>query len=256
LIKPVLRPSFADALGAIASERSYLVIGKGGRYGRPIAEIAQTGILDRWLSSTQSSYQGMDRRSAGAYLFSIFVWRLGEILGAAYLMGAGIPGLDAENVQADQFGPANAAGEPDYGFGFTANGSGKAFDPATVAASLVAIHAPLVGALHARTGLSQGALWRLATDGITHGLLLHARRHGDVEAACAAARAICAAPPLYNKQWHFADIALRHGPQRVRMRGGCCRLYRASGHRYCSTCVVLPEPTRIARILEAERQQS
>jgi len=151
-----------------------------------IADIARPhgDMLDRWLSDTPTLAPGMDARTAAAYLFSIFVWRFGQILGALYLSGAALPFFTANDVAADM----TATGEGrsrDIRFRYCLKetGSVASNSQAGMSGSIVDVHRPLVDALHDRTRLSKNALWRLVTDGMAEGFLDHGRATGEEQRA-------------------------------------------------------------------------
>lgn len=104
---------------------------------------------------------------------------------------------------------------------------------------------PVVEAIHARTGLSRAALWRLAADAVAGRFLDAGRRFGKVEPAKASAMRILKAPgsPLANRQLHYFDLTVLDRHQQdfsytFRQRGGCCRFYLVEGGELCSTCVL------------------
>ncbi len=108
--------------------------------------------------------------------------------------------------------------------------------------------APLVQALHRKSGLSCNALWRLVTDSFSQLFLDAGRRFGRVEGAKADALLVLksSGSPLANRQMHYFDIELRSDdqPERLlasvafRARGGCCRYYTVEGGHLCATCVL------------------
>lgn len=119
---------------------------------------------------------------------------------------------------------------------------------------------PLIRRLHALTGLSAGAMWRLVGDSASAVFLDAGRRLGCEERATRDALAILKRPgsPLANRQMHYFEIVVRDpgNPQRVlasrtfRSRGGCCRYYTSREGKLCSTCVLL-DPADRDRNLEA-----
>lgn len=243
-----------QTLARLAAERPELgldVSGAGARLPR-LAETARpgSGILENWLAGTASLAEGVDARTAAAYLISILTWRLGEILGALYLEGTILPALDAAQLGAD-FTVVGTPGARDirFDFHFAAADGGTGFDRAGMRQSILAVHRPLVMALNRETGLSRGALWRLVTDGMTNGFLVHGKLTGRVDPARAEAEAIFDGAPLANRQWRFIRIEPDgHPPEWFRLRGGCCRLYRTPGADYCTTCVLRGEAEQVARL--------
>lgn len=121
---------------------------------------------------------------------------------------------------------------------------------------------PLVRRLHARTGLSRNALWRLVSDSIAGRFLDVGRRFGRLDQAKATAMTILKQPgsPLRNSQLRYIDLTLHDGDQRellswtFRARGGCCRFYTVGRGELCSTCVLKPAAERDAELLDAMRR--
>lgn len=124
--------------------------------------------------------------------------------------------------------------------------------------SIEMLLAPLVQALHRRSGLSRNALWRLVTDSFSQLFLDAGRRFGRVEKAKADAMLVLKAPgsPLANRQMHFFDIEIcsSEKPGRIlasvafRARGGCCRYYTVEGGHLCATCVLQNPAERDAKL--------
>lgn len=246
--------SFAVVARRLVADRPELGLecGPPGRPLRPLTEIVEGAELERWLANTASLATGADPRTAAAYLISIFTWRLGEILGGIYLLGAAMPSLTAAQLGVHQDARGNGPGRDiafRYCFGET--GGGRPLDRAALGRSVVDIHLPLVSALQRRTGLSARALWRLVTDGLSGGLLSHGKLYGSIERARLEAEAVLSdeASPLYNRQWQFTEIGVvGAAPDWFRLRGGCCRLYRTDGGDYCTTCVLRPREEQLARL--------
>ncbi|MDB5587551.1 MAG: hypothetical protein JWP26_2521 [Devosia sp.] len=235
---PDQEAKLATLLGQLANTRPDLglELDNAGREFVPLAAIPKME-LDRWLADTATLAEGIDERTAAAYLLSILVWKLGEILAALHLGGAIL--------------------EIDVAVQYAVSGSGRsggiqfhfAVSPATrhgscqrsINQAIVDLHEPMVNALFDRTGLSRRALWRLVTDGIAGGFLERGKRSGDTDRARAAASTLLSKTdsPLHNLQWGFVEIVIAGAPAEwFRLRGGCCRLYRSVGGIYCTTCVV------------------
>lgn len=248
--------TFLTELAVLASIRPELGLDQCGSVGEllPLSSIAelQTTELEQGLADTATLAAGIDAKTAAAYLVSILVWRLGDILGALYLRGTPLPPLSAADlaVRLDATGQGRSR-DIQFRFRFLAGEGGQAFDRGGLVGSIIAIHQPLVATLHERTGLSRRALWRLVTDGISGGFLEYGKRNACVEFARTEAMAILAdrGSPLYNRQWRFIEIA----PDAVsaewfRLRGGCCRLYKTIGGEYCTTCVLRPVLSQLERL--------
>lgn len=244
--------SLAEAIVQLSADRPELGLVTDGADDalRPVAEVASGPLLDRWLADTATLSPGMDDKTAAAYLLSIFVWRLGQIIGALYLDRVALPVFGALDLLADMETQGEGRSRDiRFRYALKQGGPGNATDRDKLAASIVSIHQPLVNALHFRTRLSKRALWRLTTDGMAEGLLDHGRHTGGEERAMTEATAILAAPPLHNPQWRFVEIDVEGKRRRwFRLRGGCCRLYLTPGADYCTTCVVRPHGEQVARL--------
>lgn len=243
--------SFEASLATLAAERPELGIVAPASPGlETLSEVVSGNRLDTWLAETASIAEGVDPRTAAAYLISIFVWRFDEILAGLYLGGAPMPRMDASHVRLHMVvagGPGQR--EIRFRFAFDHAGDGRAFDLAAFRAVIEAVHAPMVDALHQRTGLSRNALWRLVGDGVTGGLLAFGKHGGSVHEAMAVAREVARHPPLGNRQWDFVEIAASDAePQWFRLRGGCCRLYRTVGGSLCTTCVLRSRASQLDQL--------
>lgn len=248
-----MRPApLGEALRVLAAERPELGIDDkhAGTLCSLDAVATHPDVLDRWLADTATLAKGIDRRTAAAYLMSILVLRLGEILGTLYLEGAAVPAMSAADLYTDLW-VAGHGRSRDIGFRFwlQPEGVGQAHDRDTLASSIVAIHGPLVAALHQQTGLSRTALWRLVTDGMTGGFLAWGKLNGNATLARSEAGAIFQDAPLHNRQWRFVEATGQSGASEwFRLRGGCCRLYKSEGGEYCTTCVIRDREDQMQRL--------
>jgi len=120
---------------------------------------------------------------------------------------------------------------------------------------------PLVEQLHAATGLSRSALWRLVADGIAGCFLDAGARFDRLAQAKMSAMTILKQPgsPLNNRQLHYFDLTIADDRQHeishtFRARGGCCRYYTVEGGELCSTCVLKPPKERDQELRAAMRR--
>lgn len=119
---------------------------------------------------------------------------------------------------------------------------------------------PLIGQLHARTGLARNALWRLVADALAGRFLDAGRQLGCLDAAKASAMAILKRPgsPLNNRQLCYFDLTVLDRERQpfsytFRARGGCCRYYTVDGGTYCKTCVLKDPRERDEDLRQAMR---
>ena len=238
------------ALLALAQARPELGLEPEPRQATvPLTASVASAELDFWLRTTASIAEGVDAKTAAAYLISIFVWRFDDILASLYLDGAALPHLTADVIRVGLFlGTHGRSRDIQFRFHIAAIDGGRPHDRDGFVRSLIDIHQPLVLALHERTGLSKGALWRLVSDGISGGFLAHGQRSGSVEAAMETARQVLAAAPFHNSQWTFHRAEAGTGSAWFRLRGGCCRLYLTEGGDYCTTCVLRRREDQMARL--------
>lgn len=253
-------PDLRAAIAALAQQRAEL----GLHVAPPPASLDLAALahddetLGRWLTMTASIASGIDGRTAAAYLLSIFVWRFGEILATLHMRGSSLPHLGAGDVLvAMSVGGQGAGRDIRFGVHLDVPPDGVPGDIATLRRSVVDIHRPLVAALHRLTGLPETALWRLVGDGMSGGFLEYGKQHGSVVPAMAAARQLLSASPLHNRQWSFVEIAPAGlASEWFRLRGGCCRLYMTDDGTYCSTCVLEPRATQVARLESLLRRRA
>lgn len=124
---------------------------------------------------------------------------------------------------------------------------------------------PLVAVLRRKSGLSEGALWRLAGDSIAGDFLEAGRRFCCEQHAKETALAILKrqGSPLANKEMHYFELSLADPAdagrpvltRTFRARGGCCRYYTAKEGSLCSTCVLRDPDSRDAILLEGMRKR-
>ncbi len=214
--------------------------------------------LNRWLAEHRRLHPGMDLKAAAAFLIGGVAWELGEALAPAVLAGlpSRLPGPDTARLRlAWALYDEDDEAEPTITYRVQLDGREAALEPAALRIAFEATHAPLVGALAQRTGLSRSAWWRQVTDSLSAALLEASQEAGEPERGQALARATLGerTSPLFNRQWGFFEVEACHpggAPVRewFRARGGCCRYYTADGGEYCSTCVLRDPQSRDERL--------
>jgi len=211
---------------------------------------ASTKLLECWLDGTASLAAGMDRRTAAAYLMSILVWRLGEILAHLYLSGAATLKLEPSDLRASfEVSGFGRSREIDVRFLLAGYRPMAPLQRDVFSSSVIAVHQPLVDALSRKTGLSKQALWRLVTDGTTSGFLVWGKLTGRLDFAKLEAAAVVRQEPLHNRQWQFVEATGASGRREwFCLRGGCCRLYKSEGGEYCVTCVLRNRGDQMQRL--------
>ncbi|SFQ64143.1 hypothetical protein SAMN05421853_11536 [Roseivivax halotolerans] len=212
------------------------------------------GACDAAMAEELRHEPGLDAKGCGAYLVN----RLGYDIGRA-LAGLDLSGHDLSPLDPDTTGVTSAlatgeeAGEMyqylDTGVTLAPCCPSAALDPAELARLYEALFTPTVLGVSAACKLSQGALWRLVTDGISAAYLNLGEEAGEVRAAVARAEAILKqrGTRLFAKQLNFLEVTLpaAENPlgeeivETFRERAGCCRYYmtyRSDGD-YCGSCV-------------------
>lgn len=243
---------------------------------------ADAPLLDRMLISQARFTPGLDRKGQAAYLM-IALASLAATISAACLIGAGVAprlGPDAVALRVRVAGPEER--EEDIGVRllssrFATDRPELADHPdaepaanrealcARMREELEAHFAPIVACLHAASGLSKNALWRLAGDAVAGQFLEAGQRMRREAEARAEALLILKHPgsPLANRQMHFFEIDFPD-PKRpgktlftraYRARGGCCRWYTASPENLCSTCVLRSDADKRAVIEDGLRRK-
>lgn len=228
----------------------------------------EDGLLDRQITRETADCPGADRKVGAAYFMDAIGWALGSVLGHLYLHDLVVdpdPGalaLEPRDVHWTH------EGQSGIGRAWTvrllppcpALRRGCPGDPAFRMAfedSFARLVAPLAEGLHAASGLSRPALWRLAGDGLVLGLIEPARALGRTALLPAEAEALSARQGgrFFARQRRIVELVLPADPARNlpesreiwRARGGCCRAYTWGDNGYCSTCVHLAPEEQIRR---------
>jgi hypothetical protein len=215
--------------------------------------------LQAHLAREIAECPGADGKVAAAYAMDGLAWVLGRVLSHFYLQGVlpvvAAPGLwlQARDVPWDHDGDSGIGRAWTLGIlpDEAAPRVGKPFSPdfrAEFVAAFTDLVAPVLAALHSQSRLPRPALWRLAGDGLSGGLLSVADQAGLTPRLAAELDAIFRRKghPLFARE--TAVVTLSHPPdappgaprvtRTFRRRGGCCRAYTWGDGGYCSTCVL------------------
>jgi len=197
---------------------------------------------------------GLDARGCGAYLVNRLGYDIGRAIAALDLLGHDLLPLDPDTTGVTS---TLATGEEDgeiYHYletGVTTASCklGAPREAADVARLYETLFAPVVAGVSVACKLSQGALWRLVTDGISAAYLNLGEEAGETKEAVARAETILKhrETRLYAKQLNFLEVTLPAADnplgeevvETFRERAGCCRYYttpRSDGD-YCGSCV-------------------
>lgn len=220
------------------------------------------------LAAEIADCAGADIKVAAAYAMDGLSWVAGRVLGHFYLSGLALD-LPAAAI-------ALSARDVPWTHG-TESGIGRAWtlhlDPGAVVLHLgtpgeaglrarfvdgfTDLMRPLVEALHGASRLPRAALWRLAGDGLSGGILSPALAMRRLPLIEAEAEAIFRRKghPLFAKETRYVTLTLPEGaPPEVarisdtfRARGGCCRAYTWGDGDYCTSCVLRKPEEQEAR---------
>lgn len=264
-------PEFAELVQEVAGRFDDLRLSAGPAGGDyiPMAALAEAGAgLDTWLAVTATLAPGMDRRTTAAYFIGALAWSIGRALGALHLSGYPLPAITPSMLAVRQqvlpVAGRKAAAAIYYHLRVAASLSpptAAALDRTNLRATIEALHAPLIEALHVRTRLSRRAQWLLVADGLTAGFLDIGKRTGAAEQAMAEAMGIIhhAGSPLSKSRATFVQVRISEpvaACEWFRVRGGCCRFYTTTGGEYCTTCVLRAPAEREARLQDFLRRRS
>lgn len=224
--------------------------------------------LNAHLTAEIADCAGADIKVAAAYAMDGLSWVIGRVLGHLYLSGLALD-LPASAISICPREVSWTHGEE--------SGTGRAWtlhlDPGAIVlhhgtpgeAALRArfvdgftdLMHPLVEALHRASRLPRPALWRLAGDGLSGGILAPALAMNRLPLIEAEAEAIFRRKghPLFARETRYVTLTLPEGAppatarirDTFRARGGCCRAYTWGGGTYCTSCVLRKPEDQVAR---------
>lgn len=237
--------------------------------GTALCELTD-GDVRRLMADAILDEPGGDAKLAAAYLMGIASWSICEGLVGLAMRGLWLAAARPDAVRLTQrFVHWEEDGDKGVSLAFDLeiDSEHTAFVDivacAGFATTLEEVHAPLVDALYAASGLSRAALWRLVADSLAAAFLEHGRHLDRVDQAMAYARTILRdrSTKLANRQTDFEWITLPENPDTgrwMRLRGGCCRYYTAprGNADYCTTCVLRDAESRRKRFQAYIRENS
>jgi hypothetical protein len=220
------------------------------------------------LAAEIADCPGADLRVAAAYAMDALAWVIGRVLGHLYLSGIALDlrpaaiGLSAREIawtHGEESGVGRAwtlhldpeAITPHHGM------PGDAEFRARFVDGFSGLMQPLVEALHRASRLPRAALWRLAGDGLSGGILAPALAMDRLPLIRAEAEAIFRRKghPLFAKETRYVTLSLPEGAppgivqisDTFRARGGCCRAYTWGDGTLCTSCVLRKPEDQEAR---------
>ena len=201
--------------------------------------------LERALGQIADEF-GTDRRDiCAARVIELWTWLVAAEAAEALLARGHLPDLSSTGTKLVLDGPSGEwtaqLGSPE-----------TALDEGTLVAcmrdSLAEQLDPLVETLNRLTGRPRRALWRSATDRLVGAFLWVGDELGQAQRAGGLARLAVAAPPLRGRV-RTELVSLPDGAvERLQVRDGCCLYYRVPGGEPCSSCPLVPDEERGARL--------
>ncbi len=233
---------------------------------------ASDAALDDFIAFEQSRYEGVDAKTAGAFIMNDYGYILSATTVPLFVGFGLIPDLSLSSVALKFYtterrheGKVYRARRANVRFverGFQYGHLSDPEDGERFRSEIETHLRPVVDRIHATTRLSRAALWRLAGDAIADRFLDAGRQFGIVETAKAAAMRILKVPgsPLTNRELQYFDVTIfdRHQKEfstTFQQRGGCCRFYCVEGGAYCTTCVLKAPADRDEELRQAVRDR-
>jgi hypothetical protein len=213
----------------------------------PAAFAADIPLIERWLETQCIAAEGMDKKTAAAYMIGGMAWSACIWMAAFELTGNEPIERIAFQQERYWWGPLEGGHEyVRYPISIEAGDGG-----ANLRETIEQIFAPIVAATMLASGLSAGALWRLVADNVANGFLWAGKPLGKVEQAMERANAILADEGrLNNGKTGFVQVTAGGACDWFLVRGGCCRYFTTAGATrddYCTSCVMRQREDQIAR---------
>jgi ferric iron reductase protein FhuF len=216
----------------------------------PVADAWRLWI-DDWLAYQANFGTGPDEKIRSAHLATFYAHQLALTVAKRVLADERPPDLHPERLRVG-FVPCDSGdGVPAGARRFHFHAASQT-EPADLHDCFVESLKPVIDALSARSALSRGSLWRLASDGIAGAFLDTGEMLGDTQRATQMAMAIVErhASPFRSGMARFESVCGDDAACRTyRIRTGCCLVYKAENGRHCDVCVLLPAPERRRRLL-------
>jgi len=257
-------PGILDALREVAARDRFLSALAGHQAGEgwmPLEDLPTSGMVERQMVGLGESYGTRDRRVIASMLVLRYGWYLAAPLIGSYMLEGKVPRTTGNvEVQPCPDGTLLVAFLRDAGAVIEGDPAEALPEVVAVASreelraglgrELVEAHEPLVALLGRVTPFSTRTLWRMLAD-----------RWGEV---CAWVGTVMGDPlgcvlegqrllELPGAPWRRPPsfVYLEHaGRGRAFLaRATCCCSYRLPGGAKCSTCPLLPEEERMARML-------
>ena len=221
-----------------------------------------------WLQEEAEQADTTDIKTQAALLLGRFTSHVAKPLAALYLMQGIVPDLDAATLSIRvQHCPLPSSGQAKNAAQFVLRlpaGAGLEGDPSAggdadaqrdrLRRLLTDILGRMVERLRHESGLSRGALWRVAGDSLAYLFLNLGRRIGAERRAMDEAMLLLKAQecPMNNRKLGYVLITPPDGvagpAQWFITRGGCCRYYECVGGEVCIVCVLRPPAERDAML--------
>ncbi len=218
--------------------------------------------IDHYLTMVAAATRTTDRKIAVSFFLQGYLWGVAGGIAGAYLRAGRVPLAPLEGVWM-RFDPS---GNPAMVAFTTPEVALLPDDPAAshpnavVVADAAALQttfrtilqshcAALITALRPHTTLPAQSLWRLATDRCAGVIIFLCQLLGVPERAEAIVTALVSSPTSsFTPTTGVACYTLQGVPQWILRRSGCCLVYKLPGSPYCTTCPLLSEAERVARL--------
>lgn len=267
MAEPITAPAWlADTLGRISALDPYLateLLAEPAAGWRRASDLlaAPERWLDAILEQNIGQYGLPDRKSAAAFLIGSYAWYVSAAAIGCYLIERRVPSLALDQVAIRLDGTRVQVALLDTGFAALPGDPAEDAPEINLVADGEALRgllragieehmAAMVALLEARTRLGRRAQWNLIADACA-ALFLHVGGHlGDTERACAEGLALvkAAGSPMRPSKTSYLTLAEGERCQTFRLRGGCCMYYKTPNGENCSTCPLLPQEEREARL--------
>jgi ferric iron reductase protein FhuF len=257
----------SETLTLLATHSPYLVVkteteGDGWRTARDLFD--DSAFLADSLKAIVEQYDNHDMKIAASFFLLRYTWMVGVGIVGAYMAGSRVPRLTLDSValQFEKAGYPTAVAFVDPTCAVLESDP-RADDPschlvdhdhtlqAFLRTTLESHCADLIAALRPHTPLGQRAMWGLATDRHAQLFLMVSKLLGTpTRAANETAAMATGAKPRFSKRTTIQELCIddKDSPELLVKASSCCLSYKLPGSHYCSTCPLITDEERIAKI--------
>ncbi|XSG77207.1 (2Fe-2S)-binding protein [Herpetosiphon llansteffanensis] len=221
--------------------------------------------FDDLLTQIMARYSLRERRTAATFFFGSYAWYVMASAIASYLSDHRVPSIVVEDlaIRFDVHGdePHIQVGLLTPGFAALPDDPAASEPMVTVCANLEELREQLrsqienhmqvmISFLSNQVRLGQRGQWNMVADTCAEIGLWIGHQMGDPERACAEALSLIKVPgsPMRPSPTRYLTLSEGDRCETFRMRGSCCMYYKTPTTNNCSTCPLLSENERIARL--------